>query len=88
MEQGQYGEALLIAAISALATALSVVARTAYTSMRDERDFLRGEVLAALRAIVERVAAASVHRDEAVREINNKLDNLRRLFTGPKGGQR
>ncbi len=86
MEQSQYGEAFLIAIISALATALSVVARTAYVSMREERDFLRGEVLAALRAIVERIAAGAAHRDDAVREIHNKIDNLRRLITARGNG--
>lgn len=82
-----YQETYLIAAISALATALSVVARTAYVSMRDERDFLRGEVLAALRAIVERVAASAAHRDDVVRELNNKIDNLRRLINGGRAGR-
>lgn len=85
-EPSQYGEAFLIAIISALTTALTVVARTAYVSMRDERDFLRAEVLAALRAIVERVVATGVHRDDAIREINNKLDNLRRAITRTGGG--
>ena len=82
----QYGEPLLIAAISALATALSVVAKTAYTSMREERDFLREEVLTALRVIIERVASSSAHRDDAIREINNKLENLRRLVMARRNG--
>lgn len=86
MGEGQYGEAFLIGIISTLATALTVVARTAYISMRDERDFLRTEILAALRAIVERVAAGAAHRDDAVREINNRLDNIRRLITRTNGG--
>ena len=80
MGDGQYGEAFLIAVISTLATALSVVARTAYMSMREERNFMREEVLTALRVIIERVATSATHRDDTVREINTKLDNIRRLI--------
>lgn len=87
-EPSQYGEAFLIAVISALTTALTVVARTAYVSMREERDFLREEVLAALRAIIERITTVSAHRDDAVREINNKLDNIRRMVGRSNGGPR
>jgi len=86
MGDGQYGEAFLIAVISALATALSVVARTAYMSMREERDFLREEVLTALRVIIERVASSATHREDTVRELNTKLDNLRRLIQRPRNG--
>lgn len=78
---------VLVAVISALTSALIVVAKTAYTSMRDERDFLRAEVLAALTAIVQRGSEVTRQRDEMVGDINNKLDSLRRLIVRKNNGE-
>ena len=76
---GVIESSILIGAISALATALGVVARMAYTSLRDERDFLRGEILSALRASVERMTTTAQARDAMINELHHKLDSLRRL---------
>ena len=76
---GVIESSILIGAISALATALGVVARMAYTSLRDDRDFLRTEILAVLRVSVERMSTTAQARDAMIQELHNKIDNLRRL---------
>lgn len=81
MEQSSYGDAVLLGAISFLSGVVAVLARTAYTAMRDERDFLRREVLAALTAIISRAAVVAEQRDDLAREIMVRIDNLRRLVS-------
>lgn len=77
---------VLIGAISALASALAVVAKMAYTEVKDERDYLRGQVLTALTEIVKKASETTDQRDHMVRELNTKLDNIRRILIGGRGG--
>lgn len=78
---------VLIGAISALASALAVVAKAAYAEMKAERDYLRSEVLTALTAIVTKAAQTTEERDRMIRELTTKIDNVRRLLTRGGGGK-
>ena len=78
---------VLIGAISALASALAVVAKAAYAEMKAERDYLRNEVLTALTAIVTKAADSTAQRDRQAADLNHKLDALRRLLTVRGGGK-
>lgn len=74
--------ALLIAAISALASALAVVAKTAYQEVRAERDWLRSEIMATLVSMGERDRATVAERDRAIVAIRRDLTEILRLLTG------
>lgn len=76
---------VIIGALTALASALSVVARTAYAELQRDRDFLRNEVLNTLNAIAESGRLALTTRDAAVRRIEDKLNAALSLLRGRKG---
>lgn len=77
---------ILVTFITGVSSALAFVAKVAYGEIKNDRDFLRGEILKALSAIMIRMNDVARERDVLAKDLETKLDNIRRIVTRMTGG--